>query len=43
LDAFFEAVMVMAKEDDLRENRLSMLRAITELFAAIADFRLLEV
>lgn len=43
LDAFFDGVMVMAKEDAVRENRLAILRSIYQLFAAVADFRLLEV
>lgn len=38
LDRFFESVMVMADEEDLRSARLSLLRAIAELCQSIADF-----
>jgi glycyl-tRNA synthetase beta chain len=38
VDAFFDAVLVMAKEADLRRNRLALLRSIAELFGSIADF-----
>ena len=38
VDAFFEQVMVMAKEDDLRKNRLRLLKHISLLFSNIADF-----
>jgi len=38
VDAFFDAVMVMAPEADLRQNRLRLVRDVTRLFAPIADF-----
>lgn len=38
VDAFFEGVMVMDKDADVRHNRLSMLSGITGLFGGIADF-----
>jgi glycyl-tRNA synthetase beta chain len=38
VDTFFETVLVMAKEDDLRVNRLSLLKEISSLFHTIADF-----
>lgn len=41
IDAFFDSVLVMAKEEALRQNRLAMLRAIKDLFEEIADFRML--
>jgi len=38
VDKFFEHVMVMAKEDELRKNRLRLLKHISLLFSSIADF-----
>jgi glycyl-tRNA synthetase beta chain len=38
VDAFFESVMVMAPETDLRDNRLALLRAMVVEFSQIADF-----
>ena len=38
VDAFFEDVMVMAPEDDLRCNRLALLNHIGDLFGSMADF-----
>ena len=38
VDAFFETVMVMDKDADVRNNRLALLAGITGLFAGIADF-----
>ncbi|MBU2054337.1 MAG: glycine--tRNA ligase subunit beta [Proteobacteria bacterium] len=38
VDAFFEAVLVMAEEERLRFNRLSLLKEIADLFHGIADF-----
>ena len=38
VDAFFDGVMVMAKDDRVRNNRLGLLRAIADLFALVADF-----
>lgn len=38
LDRFFEAVMVMVEDQKLKENRLSLLRAIAELCQQVADF-----
>jgi glycyl-tRNA synthetase beta chain len=38
LDRFFETVMVMAKEPDLRQNRLALLGAVSGLFLRIGDF-----
>ena len=38
VDEFFEHVMVMVKEDDLRINRLRLLKHISLLFSNIADF-----
>jgi glycyl-tRNA synthetase beta chain len=38
VDAFFEAVLVMAKEDKVRFNRLALLGSISALFHDVADF-----
>jgi glycyl-tRNA synthetase beta chain len=38
VDTFFETVLVMAEEDDLRFNRLSLLKGISVLFHKLADF-----
>ena len=38
VDEFFEAVLVMAEEGEVRFNRLSLLEAISKLFYRIADF-----
>ncbi|MCG6895322.1 MAG: glycine--tRNA ligase subunit beta [Desulfobacteraceae bacterium] len=38
VDAFFEDVLVMAEDERIRKNRLSLLGGISELFATIADF-----
>ncbi len=38
VDAFFEGVMVMAKDETVRTNRLALLTQVARLFAGIADF-----
>jgi glycyl-tRNA synthetase beta chain len=38
VDAFFDGVLVMAKEKKIRDNRLSLLAHIADLFETIADF-----
>ncbi len=38
VDEFFEAVLVMAEDEAVRFNRLSLLEAISKLFYRIADF-----
>lgn len=38
VDGFFDHVMVMVKEDELRINRLRLLKHISLLFSNIADF-----
>jgi len=38
VDDFFEQIMVMTKEDELRKNRLRLLKHISLLFSNIADF-----
>jgi glycyl-tRNA synthetase beta chain len=38
VDAFFEAVMVMAPETAVRANRLALLERVLSDFSGIADF-----
>jgi glycyl-tRNA synthetase beta chain len=38
VDAFFDVVLVMAEEEKIRFNRLSLLREISTLFHDVADF-----
>ncbi len=38
VDAFFDTVMVMDKDPDVKNNRLALLAGITGLFSQIADF-----
>ncbi|MFZ3170883.1 MAG: glycine--tRNA ligase subunit beta [Carboxydocellales bacterium] len=37
IEDFFTGVMVMAPEDDIRNNRLALLKEISEFFTAVAD------
>jgi len=38
VDSFFEGVMVMAKDEAVRTNRMALLTGVAQLFAGIADF-----
>jgi glycyl-tRNA synthetase beta chain len=38
VDAFFDTVMVMDKDAEVKANRLALLAGVTRLFAGIADF-----
>lgn len=38
VDAFFDGVMVMDKDEEVKTNRLALLAGVTGLFAGIADF-----
>lgn len=38
VDAFFEGVMVMDKQKKIRDNRLALLKQISDLFGLFADF-----
>jgi glycyl-tRNA synthetase beta chain len=38
VDLFFDEVMVMAENPDVRQNRLAILKNIADLFARFADF-----
>jgi glycyl-tRNA synthetase beta chain len=42
VDAFFDDVMVMADDAALRDNRLALLQALSELFLQVADISLLQ-
>ena len=42
VDAFFDAVMVMADDSALRDNRLALLNSLSELFLQVADISRLQ-
>ena len=42
INRFFEAVMVMAEEPEVRANRLGLLQAVARLPQGVADLSLLE-
>lgn len=42
VDKFFDDVLVMTDDDDLRQNRLAILSEVRELFLEVADFSLLQ-
>jgi glycyl-tRNA synthetase beta chain len=42
VDQFFDAVMVLAEEPVLRQNRLALLAQLQEVFLRIADFSQLQ-
>lgn len=42
IDAFFEAILVMAKEEALRQARLALVQRVAELPRGIADLSLLQ-
>ncbi len=43
VDAFFETVMVMCEEEELRINRLNLLKALMDRMGNFADFSALQV
>jgi len=43
VDAFFDKVLVMDKDADVKNNRLALLAGITGLFSGIADFSRLSL
>ncbi len=43
VDAFFDGVMVMAEDKELRRNRLGLLKALEERFGRLADFTALQM
>ena len=42
IDAFFENVMVMADDSDLKANRLRLLAQLRGLFTSVADISVLQ-
>ncbi len=42
VDAFFDSVMVMDKDDNIRRNRLTLLNELRNLFLEVADISLLQ-
>jgi glycyl-tRNA synthetase beta chain len=42
VDAFFDKVMVMADDPDIRANRLALLADLRQRFLSIADVGLLQ-
>ena len=42
VDAFFDAVMVMAEDSTLRDNRLALLNSLSRLFLQVADISYLQ-
>jgi glycyl-tRNA synthetase beta chain len=42
VDQFFDQVMVMAEEPELRANRIRILHALERLFLSVADISLLQ-
>ena len=42
IDAFFDTVLVMDKDESVRRNRLALLTRIRDLFARVADFRKIQ-
>ncbi|MCL4720816.1 MAG: glycine--tRNA ligase subunit beta, partial [Gammaproteobacteria bacterium] len=43
VDAFFEAVLVMAEDPALRQNRLALLQRVRSLFLDVADLSCLSL
>lgn len=43
IDSFFDSVLVMDKDPDIRRNRLALLTRIQDLFTRVADFRKIQV
>lgn len=42
IDAFFDSVLVMDKDDSVRRNRLALLTHIHDLFSRVGDFRKIQ-
>lgn len=42
IDQFFEHVMVMSKENDIRKNRLALVKTLSDQFLMIADISLVQ-
>jgi glycyl-tRNA synthetase beta chain len=42
VDAFFDHVMVMVDDEDMRDNRLALLNTMRNLFLRVADLSRLQ-
>jgi glycyl-tRNA synthetase beta chain len=42
IDAFFDSVLVMDRDEAVRRNRLALLTRIHDLFTRVADFRKIQ-
>ncbi len=42
IDSFFDSVLVMDKDEDIRRNRLALLTRIHNLFTGVADFKKIQ-
>ena len=42
VDTFFDEVLVMTEDEELRNNRLKLLAELQSLFLEVADFSLLQ-
>ncbi|MCK5780805.1 MAG: glycine--tRNA ligase subunit beta [Psychrilyobacter sp.] len=42
INSFFDSVMVMAKDNDVKNNRLSLLSSLNDLFSRVANLNLVE-
>ena len=42
VDNFFDSVLVMDKNEQVRRNRLALLTRIRDLFSGVADFRKIQ-
>ena len=38
VDKFFDDILVMAENEEIRNNRLSLLKEVSQLFTRFADF-----
>jgi glycyl-tRNA synthetase beta chain len=43
IDIFFDEVMVMAEDRKIRNNRIALLRRISDLYRRLADFSALQI
>ncbi len=43
IDSFFDKVMVMVEDENLRKNRLTLLQYLTNRLRVVADFAALQV
>ena len=43
VDAFFDTVMVMCDDEQVRKNRLNLLHALVQRLGQLADFAALQI